>query len=117
MIWGNALIITFKTRRLEKSFNSAKQLKKRFGDRMCKVIQMRLAVLQNASNLSLVPRTRPDRCHMLKADRQEQFAVDLVNSYRLIFEPNHNPTPRTDDGGIDLSRVTDIVILDVLDYH
>ena len=78
---------------------------------------MRMAVLRAARNLGLMPTTPPDRRHQLSGDRQEQFAVDLVHPYRLLFEANHEPVPRKDDGGIDAEKVTAITILDVVDYH
>jgi len=77
----------------------------------------RLAVLRAAKTLALVPTTPPDRRHQLLADRDEQFAVDLVHPYRLVFEPDHDPVPRKIDGGIDVARVTAITVLDVIDYH
>jgi proteic killer suppression protein len=76
-----------------------------------------MAVLAGATTLGLVPRDRPVRCHQLRADRDEQFAVDLVHPYRLVFEPDHDPIPRTADGGIDLDSVTSIAIVGVIDYH
>ena len=78
---------------------------------------IRLAVLKAARNLGMVPMTPPDRRHQLSANRDEQFAVDLVHPRRLVFEPNHEPLPRRDDGGIDTDQVTAITILDVIDYH
>ena len=36
---------------------------------------------------------------------------------RLVFEPNHEPIPRSEDGGIDVGQVTAIVIVDVTDCH
>lgn len=81
------------------------------------VIINRMAVLQVASNLALVPTTRPERMHQLTENLKDQFAVDLVHPYRLIFKPNHDPLPRKDDGGIDRQRVEAITILDVIDYH
>ena len=77
----------------------------------------RLAVLRAAPNLAAVPTTPPDRAHPLKGDREGQFAVDLVHPQRLVFEPNHEPIPRSEDGGIDVEQVTAIVIVDVTDYH
>ncbi len=44
---------------------------------MSRVIQIRMAVLSNAQNLSQVPSTPPDRRHMLSGDRAGQYAVDL----------------------------------------
>ena len=31
--------------------------------------------------------------------------------------PNHEPVPRKDDGGIDLDKLTSIIIIEVVDYH
>ena len=59
----------------------------------------------------------PARMHQLKGNRDEQFAVDLVHPYRLVFEPNHDPLPRKKDGGINLEQVTAIKIMEVVDYH
>ncbi len=109
--------IAFRTRKLEKTFNAATALQKAYGVRMAKAIMIRMAVLKVAHNLSLVPTTPPDRRHQLSGDRDKQFAVDLVHPYRLVFEPNHEPLPRKDDGGIDTQQVTAIMILDVIDYH
>ena len=47
--------ITFRTRKLMKVFNSERELKRAYGDRMARSIQMRLAVLKNARTLSMVP--------------------------------------------------------------
>ena len=84
---------------------------------MAAALRVRLAVLELAENLGRVPSIPPVRCHQLRADRDEQFAVDLVQPYRLVFVPNHDPIPRLRDGGIDRSAVTAIVVLDIVDYH
>ena len=100
-----------------KVFNSDRELKKVYGDRMARTIQMRLAVLKNARTLTVVPTTKPDRRHQLAGDRKGQYAVDLVHPHRLIFEPGHDPVPKREDGGIDTDKVTAIKIMEVTDYH
>ena len=65
----------------------------------------------------MVPTTSPERRHLLSSGRRGQYAVDLVHPYRLVFEPDHDPVPRTADGGIDIDRVTAITIMEVVDYH
>lgn len=59
----------------------------------------------------------PGRCHQLQGNRAGQFAVSLWGAHRLVFLPDHDPVPRLPDGGIDRSRVTRIVIKEVVDYH
>lgn len=109
--------ISFRTRKLEKTFNSLAGLQKAFNVQMAKAIIKRMAVLKNSRHLGMVPTTKPERRHQLSGDRDEQFAVDLVHPHRLVFEPNHDPLPRKDDEGIDLEQVTAIKILEVIDYH
>ena len=109
--------ITFRTRKPEKTFNSAVALKRAYGARMAKVIMIRLAVLRAARNLALVPTSRPERVHRLRGDRHDQYAVDLVHPYRLVFELDHAPLPRVEDGGVAAEQVTAIVIVEVIDYH
>ena len=109
--------ISFRTRRLRRTFNSEKELNRSYDRRMARAIMTRLAILRNARVLSLVPTSRPDRLHQLVGNKRGQFAVDLVHSYRLIFVPNHDPVPLKKDGGIDREKVTSIMIIEVVDYH
>lgn len=109
--------IVFRTRKLERPFNSVAVLQKTYGAQMAKIIMLRMAALRAAHNLALVPTTRPDRRHQLSGDRAGQFAIDLVHPHRLVFEPSNQPPPRNDDGGMDAQQVTAITILDVIDYH
>ena len=109
--------IAFRTRKLEKVFNAATALQKTYGARIAKVIMMRMAILKATRNLAMAPTTPPDRRHRLSGDRDEQYAVDLVHPYRLVFKPNHDLSSRADDGGIDMEQVTAITIIQVIDYH
>ena len=109
--------ITFRTSKIARTFNSDRLLQRAYGPRMAKVIMIRLTTLRAAETLEQVPTTPPDRRHQLRGDRDEQYAVDLVHPYRLIFEPNHDPMPRKEDGGIDLKQVNAITIIEVIDYH
>lgn len=115
--WAGAVDITFASRRLQQAFNSGKELNRQYGQRMARIIMTRMAVLDGAVNLAMVPVQRPVRRHQLSQDRDEQFAVDLVHPKRLVFEPDHDPIPRLEDGGIDLEAVTAIRIMEVVDYH
>ena len=109
--------IAFRTRKLEKVFNSERALNATYGARMARTIMVRLAVLRNARNLAMVPTNPPERRHPLSGKRSGQFSVDLVHPHRLVFQPNHDPVPRSAGGGIDVGHVTAITIVEVIDYH
>ncbi len=109
--------ITFKTRKLQKIFTDEKLLLKSYGKRMRDSILARIAVLQAAENLSMVPTNPPERRHQLAGKRKEQFALDLVHPHRLIFIANHHPIPGKPDGGIDVEQIKEVRILEVNNYH
>ena|SRR5437867_10952901 len=81
-----------------------------------RILIRRIAELAAASSLADL-RNAPGRCHALAGTRAGQYALRLSARTRLVFEPFHDPVPRVVDGGIDLSRVTAVRILDVADYH
>ena len=109
--------ITFRTRRLERTFSSDRELRRVYGADMAETIKNRIAVLRRVNSLTDLPATPPTRRHLLTGGRNGQYAIDLVHPYRLILEPNHNPVPRRADGGIDTDQVTAITIMEIVDYH
>ena len=109
--------VTFRNTKLRKIFESQSILKRKYGVRNGLRIASHLAYLRLMSNLASVPSTKPFRCHQLSGDRDEQFAVDLVHPFRLVFEVAHDPIPRDEFGGVDKLRVTAIMIMEVIDYH
>lgn len=109
--------ITFKSRKLCKIFNSNSLLQKEYGADKLKRIKNRLAVLSAAPNLAHVPTQKPERCHSLEGDRKGQFAVDISHNYRIIFVPDHDPLPLSEDRNLLLENVTCIKIQSVEDYH
>ena len=109
--------IDVRKRELGKAYDAQSDWVMAFGAPMAKAIMKRMAVLRAARDLGQVPVTPPERRHQLADDRDEQYAVDLAHPKRLIFEVNHDPIPRYEDGGIDLTKVTAITIVEVVDYH
>ena len=86
-----------------------------WGERIGEKVLLRLAELAAFENLSQVPNTPPQRCHLYK-DKTIKFAVDLTQNYRLIFSPAGDYEVKE---GIGLIResVKAITIEDVEDYH
>ena len=109
--------ILFKNNRLLKTFNDEKRLVRKHGNKRADIIRRRLSELRAAYTLEVIGLLPGPRCHELKGDHSGQLSVDLDHPYRLIFEPADDPVPRKQDGGLDWSKVTSIVILGVEDTH
>jgi proteic killer suppression protein len=117
MARGVGLIdISWAKGKLEKACSDERRGAQAWGPEHWKLIKRRLASLLAAPTLEDMEGV-PGSCHALRGDRKGQFAVSLWGSYRLVFELDHNPTPRLEDGGIDRSKITRIVIKEVVDYH
>ena len=109
--------IRFADAKLEKVLSVEKTLNKTYGQKMARKLKTGLAVLMAADDLAGVPTQGSIRCHQLRADRDEQFAIDLEHPRRFVFEIDQNPIPRLKDGGIDKVSVTRIVVIEIIDYH
>ena len=81
-----------------------------------KILTSRLVQIAEASNLEEL-RYRPGNWHELTGNRWGQLATSLDGLNRLIFEPNNDPRPTKDDGGLNWSSVTEILIVEITDYH
>lgn len=90
---------------------------KSYGMENARLIMRRMAVLLGTPTLEEVPSTKPERRHQLAGNRGGQFAVDVKQPYRIVFEPANDPIPMREQGGYDLRRITAITILEVEDYH
>jgi len=111
------LDIAFADKKLEKTCNDFRQLQKVHGEKRAKKLRQRLDELRAADALSDISHLPPPRLHQLVGNRAGRFSVDLDHPYRLIFVAANTPLPLKDDGGIDLSKVTAILIQGVEDTH
>lgn len=101
---------------MEKSCSDDREGTRAWGQDHWKLLKRRLVSLRAAPSLADMEGV-PGNCHQLHEDRAGEFAVDLWGPYRLIFEPDHDPLPSLDDGGVDTKSVTNIKIKEVADYH
>lgn len=109
--------ITFATSKFKKQCNSHALLIRKYGQLRAKRIRIRLDDLRAARTLEDMRPPMPGRCHELKGDRAGQLSLDLDHPYRLIFEPANDPIPRKEDGGLDWTKITAVVIIGVEDTH
>ena len=108
--------IEYKSNKLKKTLSTPREIMTNYGT-MAKQVNKRIEELKAAVTLhdiSLIPQAN---CHHLKGPLKGCLAVDISANYRIVFEPNNNPLPIHEEGGLDWKLVTDIKILSIEDYH
>ena len=106
--------ITFADGKLQKLCEQAKIAQKELGQPCARKLSSRLADLMTVDVVADLAVGKP---HPLKGDRLGQFALNLEGGRRLVFEANDDPIPYREDGGIEWSKVTQVRIVFVGDYH
>lgn len=111
--------IGFASKKLEKQFNTGRELIKTYGPQRAKRIMVVMAALRAAPNMGLFgpPYSPPHRCHELKLNKKGFLSLDLDGPYRLIIQPVNDPLPTLEAGGLDWNGITAIRILGVEDTH
>ncbi len=75
-----------------------------YGDKMAEKIHLRIEQIQAADSVEELVKYSIGNCHPLKGDRAGQYAMDLVQPFRLIFDK-------------DKEEVLWVRIIEVTDYH
>jgi proteic killer suppression protein len=106
--------IQFTNKKLKNLCEQQSLAQRKWGKDVAQKLKIRLNDLRMVSCMKELSRGCP---HPLTGDLAGKYALDLVQGYRLLFEPNHDPVRQTEDGGIDLSQVTRVIITWIGDYH
>lgn len=80
------LEVTFRTKKLQKSYESYREAQKNFGDQVARKFILRVNTFHKARNFDEIRRLPALDCHELKGKYKGQWAVKLTGRYRLIFE-------------------------------
>ncbi len=96
--------IEYKNSRIEKVCTNAYEAERKYGKEMAEKIQLRIDQISAALSVEMMMQYKIGRCHQLKGNRKEQYAMDLVHPYRLVFEKKGNE--------IQIANIMEIV-----DYH
>lgn len=105
--------VEYRTQKLKKQCEDPEKAQKDYGKSIGIRLTQRVGELQAATNLLDIKYNPSARLHRLKGTRVNEFAVDLVHPFRLIF------TPILADGG-DMNKLESISIVrieEVADYH
>lgn len=108
--------VEFPDPRTQALFNSARELRRAFGAESAALIRRRLDDLRAVPSLAEAF-LLSGRLEELKAERKGSFSMRLKGGRRLILKPSPEPSPRKEDGGLDLPNIRAVIILKVEDYH
>ncbi len=96
--------VTYKNKNLEKTCTVYAITKKEYGEKMAIKIHQRITELTAATSIEELTKNKIGRCHLLKGNRKNQYAMDLEHPYRLIF--------------IEVENELQIVkVIEIVDYH
>jgi proteic killer suppression protein len=110
--------IFFRTKQLAKICNTDNVAKRKIGEASADKLKTRLSQIKAADNLSILTLfNMPGRCHKLKADRKNQYAMDLKHPLRLIFEPSDGDKGWNEKNTIIEKKVKEITVIEIKDYH
>jgi len=111
------MVIHFRNAKLEKTFASEKELTRTYGPDQAKTLMRRvseLGAVRCLADLRLFPQVR---AHELTGDRKGQISITVRQPYRLIVLTANEPAPKLPDGGLDWSMVTEVTVIEVVNYH
>ena len=112
----NVMNITFDNKKLQKIVNDDRMIVREFGRIRAEKFKARLEQLMFAQTLEDV-RSLPGNYHELTGDRKGQWACDLDQPYRLIFEPHECPIPVNEHGQYIWAEIKGVEIIEIVNYH
>lgn len=70
-----------------------------------------------AANTLEETRSLPGHYHELTSNRKGQWACELDQPFRLVFEPHEKPIPTDKDGKYIWLEIKSISIIEITNYH
>lgn len=98
--------VEYKNKKIRKICTDVSEAEKKHGREMAEKIHLRIDQISAALSVEMLIQYKIGRCHSLKGDRKNQYAMDLIHPYRLVFEKRQNREE------IQIAYIEEIV-----DYH
>lgn len=96
--------IEYRNKSLEKVCTNASEAEKKYGREMADKIHQRIDQIEAAESVEQMIQFHIGRCHLLRQNRKNQYAVDLVHPMRLVFEKKN-------------AEIQIAYIIEITDYH
>lgn len=96
--------VEYKNKQIAKICTNIHEAEKKHGREMAEKVHLRIKQILATPSVETLIKYRIGRCHQLKGKRKEQYAMDLVHPYRLVFEKKGN-------------EIQIACIMEIVDYH
>lgn len=96
--------IKYRNNKIKEICTNVSKAEKKHGKEMAEKIHLRMKQISAALSVEMMIQYRIGRCHRLKGSRREQYALDLVHPYRLVFEKEGD-------------EIQIACIMEIVDYH
>ena len=103
--------IQYKNSKLRKVCEDVSRAAKEYGEPMAEKIHLRIDQIHAADSVEELVQYHIGRCHRLTGQRQKQYAMALVEPYRLVFEKYEDELI-----AVDVTKEA-VEILEIIDYH
>lgn len=108
--------VTFANKKLRKCANDDRFAIRELGKLRFEIFKRRMAALYVAENMEELKHV-PGHWHELTGNRKGQWACDLDQPYRLIFEPQERPIPTDKQGKCIWVEIKAVEIIEITNYH
>lgn len=98
------LQVEYKNNRIRKICTKASDAVREYGIEMAKKIHMRIDEMIAAGSVEEMLQQGIGRCHPLHHNQKNQYAVDLVQPMRLVFEKRNG-------------EIQIVSVIEIIDYH
>lgn len=99
--------VTFRTKSLEKACTNDSYAIKMYGEKVANKIFQRVAQMKAANSVEYLIENRIGRCHPLKGNMKNKYALDLGHPTRMIIVKCK----------VDDNQIKEVMVTDILDYH
>ncbi|MDI9540233.1 MAG: type II toxin-antitoxin system RelE/ParE family toxin [Bacillota bacterium] len=96
--------IEYKNNKIRKICTDASFVQKKHGLPMAEIIHQRIDEITAAESVEEMIKYRIGNCHRLKGNRKNQYAVDLIQPFRLVFKRKEY-------------NIQIAYIIEIIDYH
>lgn len=96
--------VEYKNNSIRKICTNASAAERKYGIEMAEKIHMRIDQMISAGSVEEMIQKSIGRCHPLHHNRKNQYAVDLVQPMRLVFEKKNG-------------EIQVVSVIEITDYH